>query len=213
MREVRIVALGDSITKASNLPDERSYRKLVERELRERTGREIRVINAGVNSDITTLALERIERDVLSHQPHIVTVMFGVNDAGFFRPDGPPADTPRVAEDEFRENLLQIVRRIRESGAIPVLVTHLPMSPSYPLADLPAYVENGLNYLVDRYAEIVRQVASEMVVSLIDTHRYFSDHPETQEYLPDGIHPNEKGHEVIASLFVPVLIDLIARMG
>ncbi|HEX28931.1 TPA: hypothetical protein ENG04_02480 [Candidatus Poribacteria bacterium] len=213
MREIRIVAFGDSITNASNLPEELSYRKLVEHELRKKTGRDVRVVNAGVNSDITTLALQRIERDVLSHRPHIVTVMFGVNDAGFFRPDGPPADTPRVSEEDFRGNLIQIAEKIKESGAIPVLVTPLPMSPSYPLADLPAYLENGLNYLVDRYADIVRSVASMMHLPLIDAHRYFSDHRETQEFLPDGIHPDRRGHETIANLFTPVLADLIARMG
>lgn len=213
MKEIRIVAFGNSVTNASNLPEELSYRKLVEHELRRRTGRDIRVINAGVNSDITTLALQRIERDVLSHRPHIVTVMFGVNDAGFFRPDGPPADTPRVAEGVFRGNLIRITERIRGVGATPVLVTPLPMSPGYPLADLPAYVENGLNYLVDRYAEIVRSVASDMRLPLIDAHRYFSDHPETQEFLPDGIHPDRRGHETIANLFVPVLAELIAGMG
>ncbi len=207
--QIKIVAFGDSITNASNLPDECSYRKLVERALREKTKKNICMINAGVNSDITTLALLRLDRDALNLKPDYVTVMFGVNDAGFYRPDGPPADTPRVLEKDFEENIRQIVGRVEEAGAKPVLVTPVPMSPSYPLGDLPAYVENGLNYLVDGYSNIIREVASQMDIPLIDVHRFFSEHPETQEFVPDGIHPDARGHKVIAKQFIPVLLALL----
>jgi lysophospholipase L1-like esterase len=166
--QTKIVAFGDSITNASNLPDEYSYRKLVEKTLRQKTGKNIWMINAGVNSDITTLALLRLDRDVLSFKPDYVTVMFGVNDAGFYRPDGPPAETPRVLEKDFEENIRQIAEKIKGSRTKSVLVTPVPMSPSYPLSNLPAYVENGLNYLVERYANIIREVASQMDIPLID---------------------------------------------
>lgn len=207
--QIKIVAFGDSITNASNIPDECSYRKLVERELRGETGKDIRIINAGVNSDITALALLRLDRDVLSHKPDYVTVMFGVNDAGFYRPNGPPADTPRVLEKDFEENIKKIVGKIKESGAKPVLVTPVPMSPGYSLADLPEYIENGLNYLVDGYSDIIREIASQMDIPLIDVHRFFSEHPETQEFVPDGIHPDERGHKVIAEQFISVLLALL----
>ena len=209
VEEIRIVAFGDSITKGDNVKPEERFTSIAEKELTKLTGRRVRVINAGVNSDITTLALKRIDRDVLSHRPHIVTVMFGVNDAGFFRPDGPPADTPRVLPEEYEENLRRIGGIISSSGAIPVFGTPLPMSPSYPLADLPQYREHGLNYLVDLYADIMRRVARELDAPLIDFHRAFSDDPSTQSFLPDGIHPTAEGHAFMAKLYVEKLFEVI----
>ena len=201
-----IVAFGDSITKGDHVAPHERFTSIAERELTRIKGQTVQVINAGVNADITALALGRIERDVLAHHPAIVTVMFGVNDAGFFRPDGPPADTPRVEPEDYRRNLHEMAERIAAIEALPILGTPLPMSPSYPLADLPQYREHGLNYLVDRYAAIMRTVAQEQRIPLLDLHRAFSEDPSTQAFLPDGIHPNVQGHAFIARLYVAELV-------
>jgi len=210
--ELTIVALGDSITNAAGLADvqeEHTYRHLVQEALTREMGRTVRVINAGVNGDITPLAVRRLDRDVVAHKPDCVTIMFGVNDAGFFRPDGPVADTPRTPLPEFEAHLRAIVRRVREVGALPVLATPVPMSPSYWLANLPQYVKNGLNYLVDQYADVVRKVASDERVPLVDPHRRFSADPSTHAFVPDGIHPDRRGQKLLAELFVPVLTSAL----
>lgn len=205
-KKIIIVAFGDSITKGDSVTQHERFTAIAERELTQAIGKQVKVINAGVNADITALALQRIERDVLARKPDFVTVMFGVNDAGFFRPDSPPAETPRVEPEDYERNLHRMVEMISASCAKPILGTPLPMSPSYPLADLPQYRENGLNYLVDQYAEIMREVAREYSISLIDLHRAFSDDPSTQAFLPDGIHPNAQGHAFIARIYVNQLM-------
>lgn len=209
---ILIVAFGDSITKGDNVAPHERFTFIAERELTRLTGKKVRVINSGVNADITTLALQRIERDVLAHKPDLVTIMFGVNDAGFFRPDGPPADSPRVEPKDYERNLHKMVRMISAEGALPILGTPLPMSPSYWLADLPQYRKHGLNYLVDQYAEIMRNVARKHGVPLIDFHRVFSDNSSTQSFLPDGIHPNAKGHAFLAEIYVNELMKVIKRI-
>jgi len=210
---VRIVAFGDSITRGDNVEPHQRFTHIAQLELARRTGKEVVVLNAGVNSDITTLALGRLERDVLSHEPDLVTVMFGVNDAGFYRPDGPPAETPRVMPDRYEENLERMVRAIRAAGAAPLLGTPLPMSPSYGLRDLPLYRKHGLNYLVDQYAEIVRSVGACLAVPIIDLHRAFAADPSTAAFLPDGIHPTAAGHAFIARLYVAKVLDVLGACG
>jgi len=204
-KPIRIVALGDSITYAvghAGVKEEETYRHLLQTELSEATGMAVKVINAGLNSDTTEGALARLERDVLRHKPDYVTTMFGVNDAGYYRPNGPVADTPRTAKEDFKENLRLIVERVFAIGAQPVLVTPVPMSKYYWLAELPAYREHGLNYLVDEYADIIRDLAEKLNAPLIDAHRAFSDDPKTQEFIPDGIHPDKDGQRRIADLFL-----------
>jgi len=204
--KIIIVAFGDSITKGGNVESHEQFTSIAEKELTQAIGKQIKIINAGVNADITALALQRIERDVLAHKPDFVTVMFGVNDAGFFRPDGPPADTPRVEPEDYEQNLHKMVEMISTVGGKVLLGTPLPMSPSYPLANLPQYREHGLNYLVDQYAEIMREIAQERGIPVIDLHRAFSKEPSTQAFLPDGIHPTAQGHAFIAKIYMDELI-------
>ncbi len=206
---ILIVAFGDSITKGDSVVQHERFTSIAENELTPSTGKRVNVINAGVNADITTLALRRIERDVLARQPDMVTIMFGVNDAGFFRPDGPPADTPRTLPEDYERNLYRMVELVAGVHAIPVLGTPLPMSPSYPLADLPPYREHGLNFLVDQYAEIMREVARKQKTPLMDFHRAFADDPATQAFLPDGIHPTAEGHAFLAEIYVATLRRVI----
>jgi len=207
--KIVIVAFGDSITKGDNVAPQRRFTSIAERELTRLTGKQVKVVNAGVNADITTLALQRIERDVFAQRPDFVTIMFGVNDAGFFRPDGPPADSPRVEPSEYERNLHKMVKVISAAGALPILGTPLPMSQSYWLADLPQYRKHGLNYLVDQYAEVMRKVAHEHGIPLIDFHRAFSDDLSLQAFLPDGIHPNAQGHAFISKIYVSELMKVI----
>jgi acyl-CoA thioesterase-1 len=206
MEEIRIVALGDSITNGAGIGDvteEDTYRLLLQECLSRTTGYNVEVINAGVNGDISTTAIHRLERDVLQHKPCYVSIMFGVNDAGYYRPaTDSMADTPRVTAQDFRSNLKAIIEAVQGIGAKPVLVTPVPMNSAYAHKDFPAYVENGLNYLVDEYADIIRGLSSENGVPLIDVHRVFSTNPTTDELVPDGIHPNRAGHRFIADIFV-----------
>jgi len=203
------VAFGDSITFAVNkfgVTEETAFRGIVARELEPALGRPVRAHNAGVGGDITTQAIDRLEIAVIPRAPDLVTVMFGVNDAGFYRPDTDSfADTPRVTLDGFRHALTEIVTRIQQSDAAIVLLTPLPMNKHYWGVDLKPYVDNGLNYLVCQYAQAARDVAAERGVALVDTYAHFDSHPETVDMVPDGIHPNPDGHRVIADLLLPAV--------
>ena len=206
MAKITIVALGDSITNGAGIGDVReedTFRYLLQEDLSQTAKHDVEVINAGLNGDITTVAIYRLERDVLQHEPDYVTVMFGVNDAGYYRPaTDSVADTPRVTAVRFRSNLEIIIETIHAAGAKPVLVTPVPMNSAYGHRDLPAYVENGLNYLVDEYADIIRELSSRAGLPLIDVHKIFSADSTTDRLVPDGIHPNRGGHRFIADIFV-----------
>ena len=114
---VRIVAFGNSITNGTSpagMTEADTFREVVRRGLTERLGRPVEVFNAGVNGDIVTLAMGRLRRDVLDRKPDLVTIMFGGNEAGFYRPETNGfADTPRVSRDEFAATVAKIVDRVR----------------------------------------------------------------------------------------------------
>ncbi len=209
---VRIVALGDSITNGVGLAgvsEKDTFRQLVRGELSKRLGVTVEVVNAGVNGDVVTLAVKRLKRDVLDREPHLVTIMFGGNEAGFYRPETNGfADTPRVAREEFAATVAKIVDQIRAAGIPVVLMTCPPMTERYWGMNLEPYQKHGINFLVKDYAQAMRDVAAEKKVELVDVYRAFQEKPERLEYFPDGLHPDARGHRVIADL----LVERLARM-
>jgi lysophospholipase L1-like esterase len=73
-----VVFLGDSITAA------RTYGKLIENyTLLRFPDRKVRFVNAGRGGDTAAGGLKRLEKDVLAHNPTVVTVAYGVNDIGW----------------------------------------------------------------------------------------------------------------------------------
>ncbi len=141
------------------------------------------MINAGVSGNTTAQGLARMDSDVLARDPQLVVVMFGLNDIA--RGSGP---------GEFRSNLGQIIEGIRRRGAEVVLMTPNPV-----YADDPARPPER----VAEYAQVVREAGRELGVPVADCFRSFgsvrSVEPRAWEGLmSDSIHPNMRGHELIA---------------
>jgi len=119
-----------------------------------------------------------------------------------------PEQPQRVAPEDFRANLTQMVRRARTAGIEPVLLT-APTS-HRPGKEPPYLAERHLRKLSDlvplhqRYAAIVREVAENEKVILADLEREFAKIQYEQlagEYFdPDGIHLHEAGDRKIAEL-------------
>ena len=210
---LRIVALGDSITNGVGLAgvtEADTFRDVLRRELAERLGRKVEVRNAGVNGDIVTLAIGRLKRDVLDHKPDVVTVMFGGNEAGYYRPETNGfADTPRVGLKEFKATTARIVDRLRAERITVVLMTCPPMTERYGGMHLEPYRKHGINFLVRDYAQAMRDVAAEKRVELVDVYRAFQKSPDGPDCFPDGLHPDKRGHRVIADL----LVQRLARIA
>lgn len=210
----RIVAFGDSITNGVGLAkvtEADTFRDIVRRKLTERLGVPVEVVNAGVNGDVVTAAIQRLKSDVLAHRPDVVTIMFGGNEAGFYRPKTNGfADTPRVDRREFAATLVKIVDRLQEADLTVVLMTCPPMTERYWGICLAPYQKHGINFLVKDYAQTMRDVAAKKDVELIDVYRAFEKNPATLDYFADGLHPDPRGHRVIADLLVQRLARIIS---
>jgi lysophospholipase L1-like esterase len=138
-------------------------------------------INEGISGHTTRDALKRIDRDVLRHQPDLVTVMFGLN------------DMTRVPLDEYRQNLVTIIEKCRAAGAKVLLCTpnSVITTSSRPSEKL------------KEYCEIVRRVSREQRVALCDCYRAFEavrkqDPLAWRLLMSDEIHPNRDGHQLLA---------------
>lgn len=180
----------------------------------EGTGSE--VINAGVGGNDTDQARARFQQDVLDREPSAVIIQFGINDAAVDVWKSPPATAPRVSLQRFDSNLRYFVDRLQAAGIKVILMTPNPMrwtaslrqrygKPPYDSGD-----PEGLNVILRDYAEVVRKIAMELQVDLIDVEQRFRSFGaeagnSLDDLLLDGIHPNERGHQLIAERILQTL--------
>jgi lysophospholipase L1-like esterase len=168
----------------------------------------IRVINAGIPGITTRQAREQIDRDVIAHHPDIVSLSFGINDSAVdvFK----QASEPRVPLEEYKQNLTWMVERLQSRKIRPILMTPNPVAWTDELIKLygkPPYrpnEPNGWNVLLKNYAQVVRAVAKDQCVRLVDTYALFAEYASRPNHnlndlMLDGMHPSNPGHEIIAN--------------
>ncbi|MDM7934371.1 MAG: SGNH/GDSL hydrolase family protein [Methanothrix sp.] len=177
---VTIVAFGDSIT--AGYAVRRGFPGLWREMLQQKYPEaRIEMINSGVSGDTTEDGLARLGWSVLSYEPDLVTINFGINDC-----------VMGIGTDEFELNLVQMVRRIRSGPGSEILLLS-----SQPL-ETPPYDRSVLEY----YSSIER-VAWEMDAGFVDVYgawmkRVQQGTPLASLILPGLDHPNEAGYRIIA---------------
>ncbi|MEY2882015.1 MAG: Sialidase [Verrucomicrobiota bacterium] len=204
---VRIIALGDSITKGARpgVAPGQAFPAVLRNLLRER-GVRADVHNVGIGGERTDQALERLERDVISQRPHVVAIMYGTNDGWV---DAGKTES-RLSLERYTENLRALVRRLRAARIEPVLMTE----PKFGEDNRRNGLDEDPNVRLARYVDTCRAVARELDVPLVD---HFAGWTEAQAggrrlqaWTTDGTHPNIEGHADLAARALPV-VEKIAR--
>ncbi|ODU00465.1 MAG: lysophospholipase [Planctomycetes bacterium SCN 63-9] len=204
-QSLRVVALGDSITKGvrEGVRPEETFEVQAERALKAE-GLNIEFVNVGIGGERTDQARKRLE-SVLALRPRIVTIMYGTNDS--YVDQG--ATASRISVQEYRDNLKAIVEELLRNGVEPILMTEPRWAAVGP--------KNGLgenpNVRLIPFMEACRAVARECRVPLVD---HFARWTEAEargqtigEWTTDGCHPNPRGHREIADTLRPALLEAV----
>jgi acyl-CoA thioesterase I len=185
-KPVTIVALGDSLTAGYQLPASAALPAVLERNLRSK-GLDVRIENAGVSGDTASGGLERLDWAVGDGVDGVI-VALGAND---MLRGVDPAQTEKALE--------QIIRRLKERG-IDVLLAGMFATPSLG----PDYVK-AFNAI---YADLARRHGVQLYPFLLEG---VAQQPKLN--LPDGIHPNREGVEVVARAMEPVVARFVAQIA
>jgi lysophospholipase L1-like esterase len=205
---ITIVTLGDSITKGERqgVSAEHTFSSILQ-DLLSEAGASAEVVNQGVAREQVDMALSRLEQDVLSLDPDYVVIMYGANDA--FIDDG--KEDPRLSLEAYTQNLGELVKRCREAGAVPVLMTSPPMGERSPAGKYEPYVSQGVNFNLAAYVEACRDVAQAEGMPLVDLFGDWSEWARKgtniDRWMTDGMHPNPEGHGLIAKSLFYVLAE------
>jgi len=148
--------------------------------------------------------------------PDVVFLEFGGNDCDFdwdTIAKNPDFDhRPKTELPAFEKIMRSIVETIKSVEKIPLLINLPPLNaPSYFQWFTGGDAEKGrqiLKWLGDvgkiywwheRYSAAIERIARDTNTSLIDIRGEFLQHEDFRDYICiDGIHPNEKGHQLIA---------------
>jgi acyl-CoA thioesterase I len=178
--DVTIVAFGDSIT--AGYAVRRGFPTFWKEMLVQKyPDVRIEMINSGVSGDTTMDGLARLDWAVLSYEPDLVTINFGINDCVY-----------GLGLLEFESNLVEMIRRIRSGPASEILLLS-----SQPL-ETPPY-----DRMVQDYYQAIERVAKEMDVGFVDIYGAWMERvrqgtPLSSLIIPGLDHPNEAGYRIIA---------------
>ena len=212
---VTIVAFGDSTTAVRG--ETVIYAAILPEELHN-----VQVINAGVPGNTTEMARTRFDADVLSHQPQVAIIQFGINDSMVDVWKTPPATLPRVSLERYEANLRHFVRTLKSNNTRVLLMTPNPLRWTPKLKEmygrLPYQPDDpdGLNIRLATYCEVVRRVAREEGAELIDVQQAFFEQAQKQgvsvdKLLLDGMHPNDQGHRIVADLLIERILAVAKK--
>ena len=178
-----IVALGDSLTYGYPYSPPFSWVNL----MAERLG--IPCVNKGLCGDTTAGMLRRFTRHVLSFAPAYVIIMGGTNDL-----------LRSVGVEVIVDNVELLIEMARQNGIVPVIGIPAPCNDSR-AGELP---------------ELCRQLHALCALKKVDNIDFYavlSDdggagfRPELDS---DGLHPNKKGHQLMATAACAVIGRLLA---
>ncbi len=177
-RPLRAVAIGGSITQAGN--------GWIGPWLKTQFPQSaVQMYNAGVSATGSDLGVFRLERDVISLQPHLVLIEFAVNDGG--EPD-----------DDVIWYLESIIVRLKR----------LPRPPAIVFVE--TAFENGSNRA--RHEKVAGHYGFLNIdlQNAVDAHLAGSG-DKWRDLYTDGCHPNEKGHAFYADVISKAIAPFVER--
>jgi lysophospholipase L1-like esterase len=223
----KIICIGDSITKGKVWREgerrpyisEMSYPEILKKLLG------MNVYNEGICDITSEKVANMLDTDLSIEKGDIVIVEIGGNDCtpNWRQVKKNPIDPHygAVSIDNFEKNLEKIVTRVKYLGGYPVLSTLPPLVAERYYNLLERVFGDGIKKWIDlnggiykwheRYSEAVKKVAKETDTYLVDVRNYFLELGDYKEYMSfDGLHPNEKGYNVIAEAFYKDLKPIYA---
>ena len=198
---ITIVAFGDSLTHGAVAQGEINFETVYWNRLKKKINNlrnyiPVNVINAGIGGITAKRSLERMDRDVLSHNPDLIIVCFGLNDV-----NGPL--------EEYLDSLGEIFDRALKSGAEVIFMTPNMLNTSvaedtpkehFGYAKITAKMQNEGK--MDLYIESAIRLANSKGVKVCDCYKKWKELSEKQDVtylLANRInHPTKEMHELFA---------------
>lgn len=189
----RVIFFGDSITEQAVKPG--GYIVKMDSMLRSNNLQDnYELIGSGVSANKIYDLYLRMEDDVLGKNSDVVVIFIGVNDVWHKRLLGTGTDA-----DKFERFYSATIKRLTDKNIKVIICTPAAIGEK---TDFTNEQDGDLN----KYAEIIRQIAAKNNLPLIDLRKIFLDYdlrnnPENKDrgiLTYDGVHLNDRGNQLVA---------------
>jgi lysophospholipase L1-like esterase len=216
MSKEKIIVFGDSVTAGTSakldlfhdcfkykttevnlVRESQTWHSILERILKDWVENDVEIINAGTAGDTSAKGLSRLAKDVISHSPDYVLVMFGTEDIlhGF-------------EVNAFQKNLQKIVDGMAAQNIRPVLMTPAPISERFTVKGCSIYELRNHQEKLLQIVQSIRSLAEKRSLPLIDLHRFFMENRLAYNHLFEGWLPDGVAQSAMASFIAGELLPL-----
>lgn len=169
----RILVVGDSLTAGLGVAPEAAYPSLLQKKLRAAGMKEAVIVNAGTSGATTAFGVKTIRFHLKRARPDLLIYALGANDA------------LRGIDPALTERNIEEALTLAAKEKLPLILAGMKAPPNYgakfPKEFEAIYPKLAKKHKVPFLPFLLEGVAGEPALNQ-----------------PDGIHPNEKGHEVMA---------------
>jgi isoamyl acetate esterase len=189
----KIIFFGDSITELGVKPG--GYVARIDSMSKaEGKGDQYDFVGAGISANKVYDLYLRLEDDVLSKNPDVVVIYIGVNDVWHKASSGTGTDA-----DKFEKFYIAILKKLKDKNIKAILCTPAVIGERN---DMTNQLDGDLN----RYSNIIRDMAKKNNLPLVDLRQKFLDYyktnnPKNEErniLTYDRVHLNAKGNQLVA---------------
>ena len=133
--------------------------------------------------------LQNFNNNVLSHNPDMCILLYGLNDANM-----------KIPINDYKKNLRDMVLMCKVNNIVPIIGTSTFMIKNN-------NAENENVYLkVSNYVRSAIQVAKELNVDFVDLNKEFNillkNNAINMKNIPDTVHPDEDGYKLMADIIL-----------
>ncbi|MGZ5279245.1 MAG: arylesterase [Pseudobdellovibrionaceae bacterium] len=178
----KLVVLGDSLTEGYGVARSSAFPALLEKKIKD-SGKPWTVVNAGISGATTASGPSRM-RWQLKSRPQLIILALGANDG-----------LRGVNLDSTEKNLAETIE-IAQNEKIKIVLAGMMLPPNYG-------AQYGKNFQA-LYNRLAKKYQLQKIPFLLEG---VAGNPKLN--LADGIHPNEKGHEIIADNVYSSIKDLL----
>ncbi len=181
--ETKVLFIGDSLTAGYGVKSELAYPSLVEKKMNTKGNNKIKIINAGISGSTTSGGLKRLKW-YLKTKPEILFLALGANDG-----------LRGVKVSESTKNLTELIKFAQSKGLV-IVLAGMKVPPNY-----------GKQYS-DEFEQMFIKLSQKYKLDFIP---FLLEGVAGNKDLnqADGIHPNEKGHQIIANLVAKKLKEIM----
>lgn len=137
----------------------------------------VNIITTSIGGENAESGVKRMDRDVLRHSPDVLLIDYALNDRN-------------IGVDRARKAWTKMIEMAIKKNIKVILFTSTP--------DL-----DDKNHVLDDYAKMIRQLASDYHVGLVDSYKLFMDKAakgdDLSKFMSQSNHPNIAGHYLVAS--------------